>query len=274
MSQAESRRSASEAAQDFAHGIGHDYTVGSPHLRHAALRNRIGSRINGVIAEILQRQGECSVLEIGAGHGSFTDTVLAAGAQVTVTEMSKASFDHLAERFRDISQVRVVYDIDGNAPFEEQARYDVILLISVIHHIPDYIGVITRLCETALRPGATVVTFQDPLWYPRQHRWARVTSDGAYVAWRLARGGRLRGAAARLRRLRRGYSDSEPSDLVEYHVVRDGVDDIALDELFRARFASVEVDRYFSTQSPQLQPIGERYFPHNTFGVVARGYIP
>lgn len=265
-------RGAVERSQDVAHGEGHDYIVGSPHLRHASLRERINIRISSAVAEILNRQGECRVLEIGAGHGSFTNTVLAAGGNATVTEMSKASYDYLSTRFRNTSQVRVLYDIDGNAPFDEATRYDVILLISVIHHIPDYLGVITRLCDSVLRPGGTVVTFQDPVWYPRQKRWERALSWTAYFAWRSTQGEFRRGLATRWRRLRGIYSESEPSDLVEYHVVRQGVDDFALSALFRARFADVEVDRYFSTQSPQLQLLGEKYFPHNTFGIVARGY--
>jgi SAM-dependent methyltransferase len=188
--------------------------------------------------------------------------------------MSRASFDYLVAKFGNNSKVKVVYDADGNAPFKDEAQYDVILLISVIHHIPDYLDVVTRLCDTVLRPGGTVVTFQDPVWYPRQTRWARATSSGSYLAWRLTQGEFRRGLATRWRRLRGVYSESEPSDLVEYHVVRQGVDDRALWDLFRARFSEVEFDSYFSTQSSQLQAIGEKYLPHNTFGIVASGYAP
>ncbi len=270
MALTEGQRGAVARSQNSVHGDGYDYAVGSPHLRHPTLWKRIERRIANAVAEILREQDKCAVLEIGAGHGSFTDTVLSAGGTVTVTEMSRASYDYLIERFRDTPQVRVLYDRDGDAPFNEKARYDVILLISVIHHIPDYLEVITRLCDNALRPGGTVVTFQDPLWYPRQKRWQRALSWGAYFAWRITQGHLRRGLATRWRRLRGVYSESEPSDLVEYHVVRQGVDDFALRQLLGARFADVEVDRYFSTQSPRLQVVGEEYLPANTFGIVAR----
>jgi SAM-dependent methyltransferase len=261
-----------ERSQDLAHGDGHDYTVGSPHLRHPALRKRIESRITDAITGILQRQDTCAVLEIGAGHGFFTDTVLSAGATATITEMSKASFDYLSEKFRHVAEVQVIYDADGNAAFKGAAQYDVILLISVIHHIPDYLDVVSRLCDAALRSGGSVVTFQDPVWYPRQKRWERALSWAPYFVWRATQGEFRRGLATRWRRLRGVYSESEPSDLVEYHVVRQGVDDIALRDLLGARFADVEVDRYFSTQSPQLQSVCEKYLPPNTFGLVARGH--
>jgi 2-polyprenyl-3-methyl-5-hydroxy-6-metoxy-1,4-benzoquinol methylase len=269
----EGRHRAVERSQDLAYQDGHNYTVGSPHLRHTMLRERIESRIEGTISEILQRQDACVVLEIGAGHGFFTDTVLAAGGTPTVTEMSSASFDYLAERYRDVAGVRVVHDIDGNAPFDEATQYDVILLISVIHHIPDYLDVIAKLCDDVLRPGGSVVTFQDPVWYPRQKSWERGLTWGSYFAWRLTQGDFRRGLATRWRRLRGVYSESEPADLVEYHVVRQGVDDLALLDLFRARFVEVEIDRYFSTQSPQLQMAFEKWLAPNTFGIVARDHI-
>lgn len=262
-----------EKSQDISHGDDHDYTVGSPHLRHDALRRRIDERIATAVNHVRRQRCGCAVLEIGAGHGSFTDTVLAAGGTATVTEMSRASFGHLAEKFSGNPDVKVLHDTDGNAPFSDDARYDVILLISVIHHIPDYLGVITRLCDSVLRPGGIVVTFQDPLWYPRQRRLGRILSWGSYFVWRTTQGELRRGMATRWRRLRGAYSESEPSDLVEYHVVRQGVDDLALVEMLCSRFVEVSVDRYFSTQSPQLQALGQRWFPSNTFGVVARGRI-
>jgi SAM-dependent methyltransferase len=267
----EGRRGAIERSQGDAHGEGHDYVVGSPHLRHATLRERIDDRISHAVLETLRRQAECSVLEIGAGHGSFTDTVVAAGGTATVTEMSRASFDYLTAKFDGNPEVRVVYDADGEAAFRESARYDVILLISVLHHIPDYFGTVTRLCDELLRSGGTVITFQDPVWYPRQRSWERAVSWGAYFAWRMTQGELRRGLATRWRRLRGVYSDTESSDLVEYHVVRQGLDDLALADTFRARFSDVDIDRYFSTQSPRLQALGERFAPPNTFGITARG---
>jgi 2-polyprenyl-3-methyl-5-hydroxy-6-metoxy-1,4-benzoquinol methylase len=269
MDSTDNERDAVARSQECSHGEGHDYTVGSPHLRHRALFERVNSAISDAVSEVARREGSCDVLEIGAGHGSFTETVLAAGGSPTVTEMSKASAEFLTHKFRDRPEVRVVYDTDGSAPFRDGSQYDVILLISVIHHIPDYIALITRLCDTTLRPGGAVVAFQDPLWYPRQTSLARMLDTWSYLAWRVTQGEFRRGLKTRWRRLRGIYDESEPSDLVEYHVVRQGVDDHALRDLFTARFNDVKVHTYFSTQSPLLQAIGAKYFPHNTFGIVA-----
>jgi SAM-dependent methyltransferase len=197
---------------------------------------------------------------------------LDAGGTITVTEMSKPSFELLQARFRGTPQVRVLYDEDGAAPLRDGSKYDVILLLSVIHHIPDYVGAITTLCDEVLNTSGVVVTFQDPLWYPRQSRTARWANWGSYFAWRITQGELRRGVKTRIRRARGKFDDTEPSDLVEYHVVRNGVDDVALVELLQSRFREVDVDRYFSTQLPVLQRIGTKIFPVNNFGIVARGF--
>jgi SAM-dependent methyltransferase len=263
-------RTAVATAQDTEYGDDYDYTS-SPHIRHETIRKRLEGKITEAVGEVLQRQQSCAVLEVGAGHGTFTETVLDAGGTPTVTEMSGASFDFLNRKFGQVPGVRVIYDNDGSTVLEEENTFDLILLISVIHHIPDYIGAISALCDKVLRPEGTILTFQDPLWYPRQSRTARTLTWGSYFAWRLGQGELRRGLSTRWRRLRGIYKEAEPSDMVEYHVVRKGVDEAALLDLFRARFADVELDTYFSTPAATLQAVGEMHFPDNTFGILARG---
>ena len=101
-------------SQDSFHGAGHDYEPGSPHLTHSDLRHAVLGRIRGLVAEQMERRGRCRVLEVGAGHGAFTDHVIAMGAQVLVTEMSRPSLDVLAERYRGNPAVRLVHDPVGD----------------------------------------------------------------------------------------------------------------------------------------------------------------
>ena len=76
-----------------------------------------------------------------------------------------------------------------------------------------------------------------------------------------------------MRRLRGVYNDS-PSDLVEYHVVRDGVDEEAILELLSANFDRAEVFGYWSTQAPLFQRLGEMAGLRTNFGVRATGFHP
>jgi SAM-dependent methyltransferase len=262
------QRSAASRAQEAVYDEEYDYDD-SPHIRHASLREQLKDEIDASVRQVLASQESCAVLEVGAGHGGFTEVARRAGGTVTVTEMSRMRVDYLKDRFRGVPEVRIVYDPDGNAAIREGAQFDLILLISVIHHIPDYVHALTMLCDEALRPGGTVLTFQDPLWYPRQSKWSIIVTQIGYLAWRVTQGELRRGFATRWRRMRGIYDETQPCDMVEYHVVRQGVDERALMSLFEDRFAEVELDTYFSTALPLVQKFGAQYFPRNTFGILA-----
>lgn len=256
--------------QEQSHGSGFDYEPGSPHLRHPRLRHEITERIRGLVAEQFARTETCRVLEIGAGHGGFTDHIAATGADVTVTEMSRPSLDVLEQRFHWNPKVTLLYDPDGERVFSETSTVDLVLCVSVLHHIPDYLGFVDRICDL-LENGGAFASFQDPIWYPRRSRLNRGADRWAYYAWRLGQRDLVRGAATRVRRARGVLDEANPSDMSEYHVVRQGVDDEALAELLRGKFADLDEWRYWSTQLPALQTVGSRTGALTTFGLVSRG---
>lgn len=257
------------ALQELAHDVGHDYAKGSPHIRHHAVRDRMIAHIHGLVGGVLDRNGSCRVLELGAGHGTFTDHLVAAGADVEVTEMSAPSVEVLERRFRHSPHVTVIHDHDGESALQAGTPLGAVVCVSVLHHIPDYLGAVRRLVER-IEPGGAFLCMQDPLWYPRRSRSSLALDRGAYLLWRLGQGEFRRGIATRMRRLRGVYDMTNQADMVEYHVVRQGVDEEALRALLTPHFKDVELHRYWSTQNGLLQAVGERYLPPTTFGIVAR----
>jgi SAM-dependent methyltransferase len=255
--------------QEQRHGRGFDYEPGSPHLRHPRLRHEITERIRGLVAEQFARTGSCRVLEVGAGHGSFTDHIAATGAEVTVTEMSRPSLDLLERRFAWNKKVTLLYDPDGERVFAEPATFDLVLCVSVLHHIPDYLGFVDRVCDR-IDEGGAFASFQDPIWYPRRSRLNLGADRWAYYAWRVGQRNLWHGAATRVRRARGVLDETNAADMAEYHVVRQGVDDEALADLLRGKFDDVDVWRYWSTQLPALQAVGSRTGARTTFGLVSR----
>lgn len=253
--------------QAQAYGVGHDYTSGSPHLRHASVHRRVVSACVSEVATLVRRHGRCRVLEIGAGHGVFTEHLTRSGAEVWITEMSDASVHLLRQRFRGDDRVHVRHDPDGTA-CQDGPEVDLVVCVSVLHHIPDYPGTLRAVLDRVSIGGA-FVSYQDPLWYPRRSRAAALADRGAYLAWRVGQGDLSRGVATVGRRLRGVLDESNPSDMVEYHVVRDGVDERAVYDLLDERFAYCRLDRYWSTQSALLQRIGDGRWPPNTFGAIA-----
>lgn len=207
---------------------------------------------------------------MGAGHGSYTAELLAAGAtRVICTEMSKDSAEALRRRFAADSRVDVVFDPDGeNVYHQEQA--DLVCMISLLHHIPDYAAALRRVRER-VAPGGSLVTFQDPDFYPRRKPLVRFTSRASYVLWRLTQGGLWEGAKSVARRRTGHMDETNPRDMVEYHVVREGVDEQAAAEALRPHFATVELVKYWSDHGRSAQRLIGRTSLTNTFGIVARG---
>ncbi|MCW2749089.1 MAG: hypothetical protein JWR83_199 [Aeromicrobium sp.] len=255
-------------AQDVAHSDEFDYDKGSPHLRHAKLRGMVEGRLTALVHRSIERSGSCKVLEVGAGHGTFTRCLLDAGATVTVTETSSASAEHLRQVFGDAVEVK--FDETGEGILAEAAQWDMAVMTSVVHHIPDYLSFLERLAGLVVEGGA-IFTVQDPLYYPRMSKIAHNTDRAAYYAWRLVQGNFRRGISTQLRRSRGVYLDTEPSDLVEYHVMRDGVDEEAISTLFDTLFDDVEIFRYWSSQAPLMQRLGDLTRIKTTFGVEATG---
>jgi SAM-dependent methyltransferase len=256
--------------QEIGYGEARNYTLGSPHLSHDQIRTNIERDLLLLVDEQFQRTGGCRVVEVGAGHGTFTACLAAAGATVTVTEMSEPSARVLNSKFRNQPAVKVIHDVDGTAclPAVEEGC-DLLVFISVLHHIPDYLGVVADLAD-AVSPGGAFYSVQDPMWYPRRSRMDVAIDRGAYLAWRVAQGEVRRGLRTRWRRLRGVYDDTDPSDMIEYHVVRQGVDQDALASMLSSRFADVQLNTYWSTQSAMLQSLGERLGLTSTFGITAR----
>lgn len=257
--------------QDVGHPEGHDYEVGSPHLSHPQLRTWVIDGIRAAVADLFTTRDAVRVLEIGAGHGPFTDHLLAAGASVTVTEMSSASADLLRRRFAHNPAATVVFDPSGELAELAGSTFDLVLCASVLHHIPDYLGAIASWLPM-IAPGGTFLSYQDPLFYPRRSKVSMGVDRGAYYAWRVLRGDLVEGVKSFSRRKRNAYEDDNPRDMVEYHVMREGCDEEAIAELLGGHFADVEVLRYWSTQSGALQRLGDRLnAPRSTFAVRATG---
>ncbi|MEQ7008240.1 class I SAM-dependent methyltransferase [Actinopolymorpha sp. B17G11] len=256
--------------QGKAHGFGYDYDPGSPHLSHLRLKKRLGAEIWSAVDRSFIRKGNCRVLEIGGGHGTITELAVAAGASVTVTEMSEASAVELRKRFAHNDRVRVIHDRLGDEILKPESTFDVVLCVSVLHHIPDYLGYVKSLVDL-ISPDGDLITFQDPMWYPRRSRRNMAMYWACYFAWRAFQGNLLRGLGTRIRHVRGIRDQRLESDMVEYHVVRQGVDEVALASLVEKQFTSTAVVPYWSTQSGVLQRLGERLSLHSSFALVATG---
>lgn len=247
-----------------------DYRVGSPHLAHWELYDRLLGIVRRCIRDLGAAGLGLDVLEVGAGHGRYTEPVLAAGCRLTAIEASRPSLAMLEHRYGANEHFHAVFDPDGSLS-EVDSRFSLILIVSVLHHIPDYLTFLRRATDL-LVPGGALLTLQDPLWYQRLDRPSYLLNRGGYYVWRLGQGNARQAIATLSRRVRGVYDEANPADMVEYHVVRDGVDEEAVATLLEDRFATVDLLPYWSNQLGLVQRLGDHLGMANTFGVRASGY--
>lgn len=248
-----------------------DYRRGSPHLSHLTLHDRLVELLRGVIQRLADQGLPLRVLEIGAGHGGFTEPALAMGCEVTAVDMSGPSVNELRRRFGTNPKLQAVHDADGTLR-DVDDDYSLLLFVSVLHHIPDYISYLNDASKRIAK-GGTLLTLQDPALYSR-HSTAHHAEQAAYFMWRLGQGNLTQGIQTRLRRARGVLDETEPRDMVEYHVIRDGVDEEKILSFARAAFSEVSLIQYWSSQLGLAQRLGERFGLQGTFGIIANDYRP
>ena len=247
--------------------------AGDPHLAHPELRGWMVQLVSELVERAASRGLPARVLEIGAGDGGFSEPLLARGFEVTATEVSRHAVERLQATFGGNPRFNAVLDEAEDTSEVGGGPFSVVFCASVLHHIPDYLSFVEQVTDRHLPPGGAFLSVQDPLRYdtmsPVAHRFDRA----AYLTWRLGRGNRLSGLVSLKNRITGRLDSSRPGDMVEYHVVRNGVDEGALEEMLSKRFGEFRVLRYWSNQSRLAQRLGRRAGLENQFALLAENRL-
>jgi len=113
----------------------------------------------GWIFELIQPHLGGEVLEVGAGHGTFTDMLARQAKRVVASDISERCVSRLRERFSAEESVEILHgSVDSAAA---HGPFDSVILINVLEHVEDDDGALREICGRLLRPGGRVV-----LWVP------------------------------------------------------------------------------------------------------------
>jgi SAM-dependent methyltransferase len=247
-----------------------EYIDGAPHIKHDSLRKLYGKLVVQVFDSATRYTKIPKVLDLGAGEGSATLPFLELGAKVVAIDISSNQLDTLKTKcnnFGDMLEVRCE-DINDTLK-DNREKYDIVVVNSFLHHVPDYLEMI-RKATMFLNPHGQFFSFQDPLRYDSVGRGTMTFSTLAYFSWRIFKGDLLGGLRRRIRRSRGIYLEDSVYDNAEYHVTRNGVDQDAIRGLLKERGFDCDIVSYFSTLSRLFQPIGSLFGMKNSFAVVAQ----
>jgi SAM-dependent methyltransferase len=250
-----------------------NYREGAPHIKHASLRAIYAKLLIRVYDFAKKNTTIPKVLDLGAGEGSVTLPFLELGAKVTAVDISSSQLEALRKRCEHFGNRLEVRCEDISETLEVKSeKYDVIVANSFLHHIPDYIGLISK-AVSLLTPYGQFFSFQDPLRYDSVSKFTNLFGNLAYFSYRIFKGDVYNGLKRRLRRSRGVYLANSLHDNAEYHVVRNGVDQEAISKYFEKNGIECDIVSYFSTQSRLFQPLGTLLGIKNTFAVIARRKI-
>jgi len=253
----------SESAKKYVHG--------APHIKHAVLRKLYEELTIQACDYSKKNTNIFKILDLGAGEGTATLRFLELGGKVTAVDISKKQLDALKDKCVSYGNKLDVccQDAEEFLSSNSDKCYDIVVVNSFLHHVPDYLGLIKKIIAL-LSPHGQFFSFQDPLRYDSVSRFTRMFSSAAYLPWRIFQGDVVNGIKRKMRRARGIYLDSCESDNAEYHVVRNGVDQNAIAELFKKEGFRCDVIPYFSTQSSIFQSIGSFLKLRNSFSIMAR----
>jgi SAM-dependent methyltransferase len=170
-----------------------------PEIFNAVEQARLREALDRGRRAIATASSPARALDFGCGAGNLTAHLLALGLDVTAADVSPEFLDAVRRRFagRALATLRLNgVDLAG----VPDASFDLVAAYSVLHHVPDYLGVLAELVRV-LRPGGVLhldheanEQFWGPhgsghafreelarlarerrgLWNPQRHRWQRV----------------------------------------------------------------------------------------------------
>lgn len=113
----------------------------------------------GWIFGLIEPHLGAEVLEVGAGHGTFTLMLAGKAKRVVASDRSERCASRLRERFAGQESVEVLHgSVDSAAA---HGPFDSVILINVLEHIEDDDGALREISGRLLRPGGRLV-----LWVP------------------------------------------------------------------------------------------------------------
>lgn len=250
-----------------------EFVKGSPHLNHPQLRYLCFKLAEEALNKVSNNRNPSLVLDMGAGDGALTVPYLELGAHVTAADVTVGFLESLRERTRAYQESLTVIPGDIFDTLRELAgnerKFDVVCASSFLHHIPDYLE-LCRLASRLVRNGGVFFTFQDPLRYETVGLLDRATERAGYFWWRCFQGNYLRGINTRVRRLFGVYRADLLEDTAEFHVVRSGVDQLAVKSLLEKEGFDCEIRPYWSNHSRLFQRVGEKLKLISNFAILAK----
>ena len=138
----------------------HDSVASSYERIHTEIYNpteqqRIECVLKDAISYITFLSDVPLVLDFGAGTGNLTKQLLKIGARVVAADVSPKSLAILKESFFQTDRLEIA-ELNGvDLSNFKDGSFDMVVTYSVLHHVPDYLGIIKEIVRV-VKPGGVI----------------------------------------------------------------------------------------------------------------------
>jgi SAM-dependent methyltransferase len=136
-----------------------DFSAADAELAYTLDNLDDAANYSGWIFELIEPYLGDEVLEVGAGHGTFTGMLAGRAKRVVASDISERCVGRLHDRFSGNSSVEILHGSIGSAA--SHGPFDSVVLINVLEHIEDDDGALRELAGSLLKPAGRTV-----LWVP------------------------------------------------------------------------------------------------------------
>jgi ubiquinone/menaquinone biosynthesis C-methylase UbiE len=166
MSQTETLRRTIHEANIAVHRVEVSYyELFHPEVYGRQEQKRITDTLNQIDMLIFDNQKRA--LDFGAGTGNLTGKLLALGYEVTAVDISPDMCNALRQKYQKYIQANKLAVI--NSPIENvefnYAKFDLITCYSVLHHLPDYVDTLQKLCGFLKKGGIIYLDHEASPYY-------------------------------------------------------------------------------------------------------------
>lgn len=116
-------------------------------------QHRLSITLQEALSHLPEQEVSPTILDLGAGTGNLTAHLLQAGAHVVAADVSQNCLQFVMAKFAGNMKLET-FQLNGNDLSEfPDNTFDMVATYSVLHHIPDYPGIVSEMVRTTKPDG-------------------------------------------------------------------------------------------------------------------------
>ncbi len=124
-------------------------------IYNAVEQARVRETLKTAMKEVQTKAEKLHVLDFGCGAGNLTSHLTSLGAEVTAADVSQGFLDLVASRTYQ-ENVKSFLLNGNNLQGLPDATFDMVVMYSVLHHVPEYLSLIKEFARV-LKPGGVLL---------------------------------------------------------------------------------------------------------------------